>query len=114
MGSSLDRVLFQADSLVMFSKGLALLLVLSWIILTGPVSLENVHGFGSQSDPCAHNPTWSAKPDAVLTDDTVEPAGHTQLIQRKRVEPTTAELVIGPTSFQPYFKLHKVHHVFLI
>jgi hypothetical protein len=106
--------MFQADSFVMFRKGLALLLVLSSVILTGTVNLENVHDLGSQFHRSAHNPTWSAKPAAVLTDDTVEFADHTQLIQRKRVEPTTAELVIGLTSFQPYFKLHKVHHVFLI
>ncbi len=99
----------------MFRKCLAPLLVLAWIILFGSVILENLDGFGSQFHRSSHSPTWSAKPAAVLTDDTVEFSSRTQLSQCKWVEATTAERpVIGLTSLHRYFKLHKVHHVFLI
>jgi hypothetical protein len=114
-GSSLDKIFFQADSLTMFRKCLALLLVLTWVILFGTVVLENLDGFGSQLHRSAHAPTWSAKPAAVLTDDIVESAGHIRLSQCKWVKATTTELpAIGLTSLPRYFKLHKVHHVFLI
>jgi hypothetical protein len=114
-GSSLDKIFFQADSFIMLRKCLALLLVLAWVILFGTVILDNLDGFGSQFHRSAHAPAWSAKPAAVLTDDTVESAGHIQLSQCKWVKATTTELpVIGLTSLQRYFKIHKVHHVFLI
>ena len=99
----------------MFRKGLALLLVLAWVILFGTVSLENVDGSGPQFHHSAHASTSSAKPLAVLTDDSFETSCHTQLSQCEWVEAAAAELaVIGLTSFQRYLKLHKVHHVFLI
>jgi hypothetical protein len=99
----------------MFRKSLALLLVLSWVILFGTVIIESLDGFGSQSHRSAHAHTWSAKPAAVQTDDTVDSARYTGLIQCKRAEATTVELpVIGLTCLQRYFKLHKVHHVFLM
>lgn len=113
--SSLDKITSQADSLVMFRKGLSLLLVLSWVILFEAVIIENLDGFGSHFHRSAHARTWSAKPAVVLSDETVESAGDAQLSQCHRVEATTAELpAFGPTSFQRYFKLHKMHHVFLI
>ena len=99
----------------MFRKGLSLLLVLSWVILFEAVIIENLDAFGSHFHRSAHARTWSAKPAAVLSDDTVESAGDPQLSQCHRVEATTAELpAFGPTSFQRYFKLHKMYHVFLI
>jgi hypothetical protein len=114
-GSSLDNAIFQADSLVMFYKGLALLLVLSWVILFETVIIENLDGFGSHFHCSAHGRTWSAKPAVSLSDDTVESAGDAQLSQCQRFEAPTAELpVIGPTNFQRCLKLHTLHHVFLI
>ena len=99
----------------MFRKGLALLLVLSWVILFQTVIIENLDGFGSQFHRSAHARTWSPKPAVILSDDTVECAGNAQLSQCQRAEAPTAELpVIGPTSFQRYLKLHTLHHVFLI
>ena len=113
--SSLDKAIFQADSLAMFRKGLSLLLVLSWVILFETVIIENLGGFGSQFHRSAHARTWSTKPAVVLTDDTVESAGDAELSQCQPVEAMSVELpVIGPTSFQRYFKLHTLHHVFLI
>jgi hypothetical protein len=114
-GSSLDKIVIQTDSLLMFRKCLALLLVLSWVILFGTAIIETVDGFGSQFHRSAHAATWSFKPTAVLTDDTIESAGHTQLSQCKRVQARTAELSgISQLGLQRYFKLHKIHHVFLI
>ena len=114
-GSSLDKAIFQADSSVMFRKGLSLLLVLSWVILFETVIIENLGGFGSQFHRSAHARTWGTKPAVVLTDDTIESAGDAQLSPCQPDEATTAKLpVIGPTSFQRYFKLHTLHHVFLI
>ena len=99
----------------MFRKSLALLLVLSWVILFGTVIIESLDGFGSQSHRSAEAHTWSAKPAAVQTDDTIDSARYTGLIQCKAVVPTTAELpVVALTNFHRYFKLHKVHQVFLI
>jgi hypothetical protein len=114
-GSSLDKIFFQADSLIMFRKCLALLLVLTWVILFGTVVLENLDGFGSQLHRSAHAPTWSAKPAAVLTDDSFESSCHTQLSECEWVEAAAEQLAVtGLTSLQRHFKLHKVHHVFLI
>ena len=114
-GSSLDKAVFQADSLVMFRKGLSVLLVLSWVILFGTVIIENLDAFGSQFHRSAPAATWSGKPAVVLTDDTVESAGAAQLSPCQWAEAGTAELpVMGPKSLLRCFKLHKVHHVFLI
>jgi hypothetical protein len=113
--ASLDKIFFQADTFVMFRKCLALLLGLSWLILTGSVISEDVDGSRAQFHRSAHAPRSSAKPVAVLTDDTVEAPSPTQLSQCEWVEAATAELAtIGLTSLQRHFKLHKVHHVFLI
>jgi hypothetical protein len=100
----------------MFRKSLALLLVLSWVILFGTVIIESLDGFGSQSHRSAQAHTWSAKPAAVQTDNTIESARYTGLILCTPVGAiTTAELpVVALTNFHRYFKLHKVHQVFLI
>ena len=99
----------------MSRKGLALLLVLSWIILFETVIVENLAGFESQFHRSAHARTWSVKPAVVLTDDTVEFAADAQLSPSQPAKATTAALpVVNPTSFQRTLKLHKFHHVFLI
>jgi hypothetical protein len=99
----------------MFRKSLALLLMLSWVILFGTVIIQSPAGFGSQPHRTADAHTWSVKSAAVQTNDTVESARYTGLIQCNPVEPTTAELpVLAPPNFHRYFKLHKVHQVFLI
>jgi hypothetical protein len=114
-GSSLDKIFFQADSFIMFRKCLALLLVLAWVILFGTVSLEHVDGSGPQFHHSAPASTSSAKPAAVLTDDSFESSCHTQLSECEWVEAAAEQLAVtGLTSLQRHFKLHKVHHVFLI
>lgn len=98
----------------MFRKCLALLLVLAWVILFGTVIFENLAGFGSQFYSAAHALTWNVKPAAVPIDDSDEATDDTQRSQCKRVGAATAESAIGLTGLQRCFKLHKVHHVFLI
>ena len=90
----------------MFHKGLALFLVLSWMILSGTVVTEYLHG---------DVPTWIAKSDAVLADDPTESGGKPQVHQWKSLETATAGLTIfRPKSLQRCFKLHKLHHVLII
>jgi hypothetical protein len=111
---SLDKIFLEADSLSMFRKSLALLLICAWAILFGTVIFKNVDGFGFQFHRSVHPPTWSGKPAAVLTDDTVESNGDTLLSRFQGVQAGTAEPVISLTGLQRCCKLHKIHRVFLI
>jgi hypothetical protein len=111
---SLDKISRKPDTLIMFRKCLALLLVLAWVVLFGTVIFENLAGFGSQFHRSAHALTWSAKPAAVPIDDTDDSTDGTPHSQCKRVRAATAEPAIGLTGLQRCFKLHKIHQVFLI
>src|ERR671912_505714 len=111
---SLDKISRKPDTLIMFRKSLALLLVLAWVILFGTVIFEKPAGFGSQFHRSAHALTWSAKPAAVPIDDTDDSTDGTPQRQCRRVRAATAEPAIGLTGLQRCFKLHKIHQVFLI
>ena len=55
--------------------------------------------------------TWSAKPAAVLSDDTVESSESTHSLANASglKPPLQNDRLIGLTSLHRYFKLHKVH-----
>jgi hypothetical protein len=96
-------------------KGLALLLVLSWMILSEQVLIQHFDVSGSKFQTHTGVPTWIAKSDATLTDDPTESAGKPPLSHSKPLRTATVTLTtFAPTSLHACFKLHKLHHVFLI
>jgi hypothetical protein len=111
----LTRQPVKADSFVMFHKGLALVLVLSWIILSGTVVTEPFHVSEYQFHTSTYSATWIAKPEAVLADDPTESSDNPPLGLWEPLETATAGLPTCALRILPRCsKLHKLHHVFLI
>jgi len=100
----------------MARKFLALLLITSWISLSGFDVLEDLdlpdqfELYSSTASPLLdHGRT--ARP----THNIIESAGHSRLRYVSFMERPAAQLVIcSPMPTQKIYKLHKLHHAFLI
>ena len=100
----------------MARKFLALLLITSWIRLSGFDVLEDL----DLPDRCelyssTASPLLDHGQTARPTHNIIESAGHSRLRYFSLMEQPAAQLLIcSPTLFQKIHKLHKLHHAFLI
>jgi hypothetical protein len=100
----------------MAQKFLALLLIISWLSLSGFDVLEDLD-FPDQvelhSSPAV--PLFDHGRTSRLTHNIVESAGHPKIRYFTFTEQPAAQLLISSqTPFQKTYKLHKLHHAFLI
>jgi hypothetical protein len=101
---------------VMARKFLALLLILSWLSLSGFDVLEDLD-IPDQVDlySSTASPLLDHGRSARLTHNIVESAGHSKIRYFSCMEQRAVRLAIcSPTPFQKTYKLHKLHHAFLI
>jgi hypothetical protein len=113
----LNKALFRDRYLPMLHRALAVLLVLSWVILSGVDLLEDLDPFGQIR---LHRSAGRSTPGVghtigSLTNNIVESAGHS----RPRCwvtldQPTVHQSVDVHVVVQRSSKLHKLHHTFLI
>jgi hypothetical protein len=113
---AVDKLRLQMNIACMAQKFLALLLIISWISLSGFDVLEDldfpvrVELYSSTASPLLdHGQT------ARLTHNIVESAGQSRLCYSSLMEQPAAQLLIcSPTLPHRTYKLHKLHHAFLI
>lgn len=95
---------------------LALLLIMFWLSLSGFDILEDLD-FADQVElySSTASPLLDHGRSARLTHNIVESAGHSKIRYFSFMEQPAARLLIcSPTPFQKTYKLHKLHHAFLI
>jgi hypothetical protein len=95
---------------------LALLLIMFWLSLSGFDILEDLD-FADQVElySSTASPLLDHGRSARLTHNIVESAGHSKIRYYSFMEQPAARLLIcSPTPFQKTYKLHKLHHAFLI
>ena len=100
----------------MARRFLALLLIISWLSLSGFDVLEDLD-FPNQIELYSStvSPLLDHGRTARLTHNMVESAGHSKMRYFNCMEQRAVRLVIcSPTQFQKISKLHKLHHAFLI
>jgi hypothetical protein len=100
----------------MARKFLALLLIISWLSLSGFDVLEDLD-FRDQVElySSTASPLLDHRRSARFTHNIVESAGHSKIRYFSFMEQPAARLLIcSPTPFQKTYKLHKLHHAFLI
>lgn len=103
---------------LMLRKSLAILLLFSWVILSGIDLLEDLE-FDSEATAYSQGPLDQSLPylkhRANLANNIVESADHTQVFYPALLRLTAAQSPIHPVlSFQRVSQLHKLHRVFLI
>jgi hypothetical protein len=100
----------------MARRFLALILIISWLSLSGFDVLEDLD-FPNQIElySSTASPLLDHGQTARLTHNMVESAGHSKVRYFNCMEQRAVRLVIcSPTQFQKISKLHKLHHAFLI
>ncbi|MPZ76566.1 MAG: hypothetical protein GEU77_08575 [Deltaproteobacteria bacterium] len=97
-------------------KFLALLLILSWICLSGIDVLEDLDLAGPvELYNSAENPFVTHGQTGRPTHNIVESAGHSRFRCSSFLARAAALLLpCSPTLSQKTYKLHKLHHVFLL
>jgi len=102
----------------MLRKSLAILLLFSWVILSGFDLLEDLQ-FESGTSAYSQGPIDKSLPylkhRASLANNIVESANHAQLFYPSLLRLAAVQWPIQPVlSFHKVSQLHKLHHVFLI
>jgi hypothetical protein len=112
----LNKALFRDRYLPMLHRALAVLLVLSWVILSGFDVLEDLDPFGqiefhSSAGPSTHGVGHTIS----LANNIIESADHSRPRHSvTRHQPTVHLSVDVYVVVQSSSKLHKLHHIFLI
>lgn len=112
----LNKLCSEIDSRVMLKRGLAVLLVLSWVILSGFDVLEDLDPFGQielhgSAGPSTHGVghTISLANNIIESADDSRPRHSVTRHQPTVHLPVDVHVVVQSSS-----KLHKLHHIFLI
>jgi hypothetical protein len=112
----LNKLCSEIDSRVMLKRGLAVLLVLSWVILSGFDVLEDLDPFGQiELHRSAGPPTHGVGHTMSLANNIIESADDSRPRHSvTRHQPTVHLPVDVHVVVQSSSKLHKLHHIFLI